>query len=139
MDAKEYLAQLGKLRNKIEQDRDYLRDKRYKSIGGGSLTGDAERVQSSPSLDGPYNAIIECVDLEKKIEAEVISYNMKWQEIVSTINEINNPNYSKVLYLHWVQQEKMSCIAKTMYLHPKSLSRIHKQALIELQKILDKR
>ena len=138
MDAKEYLAQLGKLRNKIEQDRDYLRDKRFKSIGG-SVSGDADRVQTSPSLDGPYNAIIECVDLEKKIEAEVISYNMKWQEIVSTINEIDNPNYSKVLYKRWVLGERMTDIAKDMYLHPKSLSRIHKQALEELQKILDKR
>ncbi len=136
MDAREYLGQIKKLQNRIEQDRDFLRDKRFKSIGG-SVTGDAERVQTSPSLDGPYNAIIECIDLEKKIEAEVVIYQKKWQEIVSTINLLDNPNYSRILYLRWVKGDRMDQIAEDMHYHIKSLSRMHSEAIKSLQKILD--
>lgn len=139
MDARDYLGQLRELKYKITRDEDYLKEKRFKSIGLGSITEDANRVQSSPSFHGTENKIIECIELEKKLEAEIVKYTLLWQEIVTTIHMLDNPNYSRVLYLRWVKGEQMQNIARELHYHQKSISRIHRLAIMELQKILDEK
>lgn len=112
MDAREYLGQIRKLRERISSRRKRIEEARYMVIaGGGGLTGDAERVQTSPSINGQYNAVDSYLDLERELNIDVHNFMMKLKEIERTIDQIDNDNYCMVVSERWIADKSLEQIA----------------------------
>lgn len=148
MDAREYLSQVKSLRSKINHKRKQLIDKKYNTVMGGTMTGDAERVQRSPSLSAPYeDKIIEIADLTRQIEQDILSYQLVLNEIVDTIHKIDETVelsnvkdksvYMDVLYDKWIEGKSLEQISVMSYRSFDHIRHIYWNGMKAVQEVLD--
>lgn len=111
MDARQYLGQIRKLRERISSRRRRIEEARYMAIGGGGLSGDAERVQTSPSINGQYNAIDSYLDLERELNIDIHNFMLKLIEVERTVDQIDNENFRMVVLARWVEDKSLEQVA----------------------------
>lgn len=150
MRAEYYLSQVQKfdriIKNKFEEQEQWLAMATNITARMGG-----ERVQASGSQQKMEDAVIESVSLGEQITRSINTMMAKRNEIIETIELLDLQSY-EVLYKMYVGKVivKKDGRLETEYLSPKEIAAewhksdgqiryLHRQALAELQEILDKR
>lgn len=133
MDARKYLEQIEKI-DKLIQNKKYEKDQWLSVAEGTSVSADADRVQSSGELHKMENAVIKAVELEKRI----VQLEEEKQEIISTIEQLDVEHYD-ILHKRYVQYKSLDIISHESGYAWSTIKNKHKEALKQLQIILDRR
>ena len=137
MDARKYLGQVMRLKAMIEQNKRILLNKEYPFIKP-SMSGDADRVQSSPNLDGGYNKVVEIADAQRNIEKASGEYWRAIADIKRMIDKVENEEYAALLCEHWIECKRLRQIADEWYISYGRIRNIHSEAIRVMQSVLDK-
>ena len=137
IDAKSYLRQVEKfdvlIQNKLielQQWRDIAQGITA-SIGG-------ERVQSTSSQQKMADAVVKCVDMEKEINALVDSLIGIKKDVITTIEQLDNPTEYDILHKRYIQFMTLQDIADRYGREYGWVTTSHGRALKNVQKILNK-
>ena len=137
IDAKSYLRQVEKfdvlIQNKLielQQWRDIAQGITA-SIGG-------ERVQSTRSQQKMADAVVKCVDMEKEINALVDSLIGIKKDVITTIEQLDNPTEYDILHKRYIQFMTLQDIADRYGREYGWVTTSHGRALKNVQKILNK-
>ena len=133
--AKQYLKRIWGLEGRIKRDTERLESLRAAADGVKAITYDGDRVQTSPA-DTMCERISKLVDLEKKLESEIILLEQTKTEILSTIHSLEDEQAEQVLYLRYLHHKNLYEISDTMGYTLRQLHRIHSRALNKLNKTL---
>ena len=133
MTAEQYLDRVKKIDLMIHNKQTELDrwESKANSLGGSNF---GERVQSSRDLHKGQNAIDNCIDLDREIEA----LKQERKAIIETIEQLPSTEYD-VIYKLYVQEYSMKEIA---YHHGKSydwMKQQKKNGLVRLQSMIDER
>lgn len=128
--AKEYLKQLRRLDeliNQKNQELDYLKHK-VATISGIDYSKD--RVQTSMFGDAPYtNIITRIVDLSSEIDSEIDRFVDKKHRIINQIQSLQNVNHISLLYKRYVEFKRLEVIAVEMSYTYQYTRELHGHAL----------
>lgn len=74
-------------------------------------------------------AVEDLVDRERELEKELKRLQYRKRKVICQIQSLNNPLYSRVLYLRYVKNMHWDTIAKIVGKGERQVYRIHNQAL----------
>lgn len=133
MNARAYLEQVEKI-DKLIQNKKYEHEQWESIAEGTSVSSDGERVQSSGEMHKMENAAIMAVELENEIN------RLKKQkaEIIATIETLSANSYD-ILHKKYIQHLSLGEIADKYGYAWSTIKNKHREALNQLQKVLDKR
>lgn len=147
MDAKDYLQQISMYDELITNKRWELQQMLHAAEG---MTSHSEtvmingvehamdKVQSSGNLQRMADAVCSYVDMRRKIEATIIEWERKRQEIISTIQTLPWEEY-KVLHLLYVRKMTRNDAATECDMSYSWVKGKHSSGLESVQRILDAR
>ena len=133
-ETKRYLSQVYALNCRIENkksERDQLRELAM-SVSSFSNT---ERVQTSGSQDKMGDTVAKIVDLETEITATIVEYLGKKEEVIKTIESVENINMYNLLYKRYVEGKPLTSIAEEMGFSEDYVKHLHGDALNIVKKI----
>jgi DNA-directed RNA polymerase specialized sigma subunit len=133
-ETKRYLSQIYNLNCRIENkksERDQLRELAT-SVACFSNT---ERVQTSVNQDKIGDTVTKIVDLEAEITATIVEYLSKKEEIIKTIESVENANMYNLLYKRYVGGKTLTIIADEMGFSEDYIKHLHGDALNTVRKI----
>ena len=107
MTAREYLSQVADLNECIEQDLRRRHDK-YSMMKGIDYSGD--KVQSSPDGDQLTDRVCSIIELDQKIEKEIMQYLNAREKIIGQIRGLHDVRYNRVLYERYVECKSLKQI-----------------------------
>lgn len=146
MTAKDYLRQLQLLVCRIKCKERELKELKEKTTSIGSVSGQTDRVQTTPTgTPAQISAMEQMVDLQKSINNVIANFYKRKNEIIDEINGLDDPRYVSLLNMHYVPDvngavkrlEDISCIMKKKNGDSYSYDHIvalHGEALIAFQK-----
>lgn len=132
MTTNEYLGQIKRLDKLIKYKLRDLAELRAMSTSVSAPIKEVN-VQTSGDKDRLGNTIAKIVDLETQINAMIDKYIDKKALIVSQIEQIENPKYYEVLYLRYVGNATVECVASDLGYTPVHTRRLLKLAIIEFE------
>ena len=138
LDAKSYLRQVENLDVRIQNK--LIERQQWESIALGitaSIGGD--RVQSSGSQQKMADAVEKCVDMEKEIKALVDNLIETKKDVISTIEQLENPTEYDILHKRYIQAMSLQEIADRYGREYTSITTTHGRALKNVQRILNKK
>lgn len=133
-ETKRYLSQVYALNCRIENkksERDQLREL---STSVSSFTN-TERVQTSSNQDKMGDTVAKIVDLETEITATIVEYLSKKEEVIKTIESVENINMYNLLYKRYVEGKPLTYIAEEMGFSEDYVKHLHGDALNIVKKI----
>lgn len=136
MKAKEYLQGIKRLDRLIESlTSEYvaMRSLALKT----TACNDGERVQSSGSQDKMADAVIRLIKQQEKINKSIDRYINMRANIHEVICMLDDPNHITILYKRYFEYKSWEQIAYEMGYTYRWVTKIHGNALTELDKILD--
>lgn len=137
MTAKQYLSQVRALDVRIDQKIQEKEDLFSRALGNGSPALDPNKVQTSACGDPMGAAVDRYVDMEKEIDEMIDSFVDLKHRIIDQIQQLSDPRYIELLYLHYIKYKRLEEVACMMrkrdggvysYDH---IVRIHGEALQE--------
>lgn len=136
MKAKDYLKEIARIEKLIENKKEER--ERWRDIAL-NITGsyDGERVQSSGNQQKMATAVINSVDLEREIEADILRLYRKRQEIIGVLEELPLQDY-ELLYSIYVQKKSFVEVAEERGCTYSNITTNHGTALKKVQKIIDR-
>lgn len=137
MQAEEYLMQVRMLNRKINNR--ISECERLRALAEGTsvaMTGD--RVQSSPKPDKMSSAICKLVDMQKEIDAEIDRFVDLKKEVISVIEQVDNPHVYDVLYMYYVQEINWTDISKQLNYTYVWIHELKNRGFEQVQQILNK-
>ena len=133
--AKEYLKQLERLNEMIDQKVKQADELREMAMGGGmGVRYDKDRVMSSPSQDGSVDKIIRYVDLEKEVNVDIDRYVDLKNQIINQIQGIKNQAHMKLLFKRYVEFKRLEVISVEMNYTYEHTRRLHGYALLDFER-----
>lgn len=147
MDAKDYLQQISMYDELISNKRWELQQMRHSAEGMTSYSETVmingvehamEKVQSSGSLQRMADTVCSYVDIARTIEADLIEWEKKKQEIINTIQTLPVVEY-KLLHLVYVRKMSLQDAATECDRSYSWAKANHVSALESVQRILDER
>lgn len=131
MTTKEYLEQINSLTVKIEQKRQRAKEYRELALASGGFDYSKERVQTS-NLGGQIeNRVIRYVALEQEIMDDVDELQDVKDRIIEQIHNLDNADYIKILYKHYVELKCLGVIAGELKISYDWVKHQHGKALQE--------
>ena len=133
MTTKEYLGQIRKLSLMVEAKL----DERYRLMSLAcriTVPTDGDRVKSTPDPDKMANAVEKIIKCEKEIDVLVENLLDKRKEIISQIDNLENPSAYGILTYRYVQFLSDKEIADKMDIAISAVYKIQKAALMEFEK-----
>lgn len=133
-ETKRYLSQVYALNCRIENkksERDQLREL---ATSVSSFTN-TERVQTSSNQDKMGDTVAKIVDLETEITATIVEYLSKKEEVIKTIESVENINMYNLLYKRYVEGKPLTSIAEEMGFSEDYVKHLHGDALNIVKKI----
>lgn len=133
-ETKKYLSQVYNLNCRIENkksERDQLRELAM-SV---SSFSNRERVQTSGSQDKMGDTVAKILDLETEITASIVEYLGKKEEVIRTIESVENTNMYNLLYKRYVDGKTLTTIADEMGFSEDYIKHLHGDALRVVKKI----
>ena len=76
-------------------------------------------------------------DLEKKIQRDIEDLADVKNEVVATIDKLENPDMINILYKRYIHYEDWTRIVDEMCLSDKTVYRLHGKALLLIQNLID--
>lgn len=136
MKAKDYLKEIARIEKLIE-NKQYDKQ-RWKDIALNITPGyDGERVQFHGDPQKMATAVINSVDLEREIEADILRLYRKRQEIIGVLEELPLQDY-ELLYSIYVQKKSFVEVAEERGCTYSNITTNHGTALKKVQKIIDR-
>ncbi len=130
MNAKQYLKQAYKLNDRIKDKEERIADLKETASSLGSIDYSKDIVQTSPSGDAPFvHKIMMIIELEEKLQADVIRLRDLKIEINHAIDEMTDVNCSLLLSKRYVLMRTWEQIAEEMNYSVMQIHRIHERAL----------
>ena len=134
MTAKEYLSEVQTLQTIIEQKQEALKQIRESVTSVHGLQYDRERVQGSKQTDRIGETVAKIVDIEKEVEADVITLICKKHETIKQIHTLQNPRFIALLFKRYIEYKKFQTIAEEMDLTEQYVKHLHGKALKAFEK-----
>lgn len=136
MKAKDFLKEIARIEKLIENKKEER--ERWRDIAL-NITGsyDGERVQSSGNQQKMATAVINSVDLEREIEADILRLYRKRQEIIGVLEELPLQDY-ELLYSIYVQKKSFVEVAEERGCTYSNITTNHGTALKKVQRIIDR-
>ena len=137
MEAQKYLKQVEFAEKKIKNR--LAEQQKWKGIAL-SITAcmDGERVQASSPQDKMANAVAECEAAEGQVLEKVKEFRKVIEDVVDTIESMDNATAYDVLHQRYVQGKSLQSIADDYGYDYGWATTTHGRALRSLQAILDK-
>ena len=132
MTAREYLSQIEDLNECIKQD---LRRKHDKLSMLKGIDYAADKVQTSPSSDQLCDQACNIVELDEKIENEIVRYLNAREKIIEQIRGLHDVRYNKVLYEHYVEGKGLKQIWVEMNQGKRTVLRWLDEALVKFDEL----
>lgn len=137
MKAKEFLQQIGKINNMLNNK--IAEKKQWWEIATGTTSRiSGERVQSSGSQQKMADAMDRAIDIEAEINAQIETLFRTKRDILSVIEQLNATEYD-VLHKVYVQFFTLQEVADSYKNSYSWATTIHGHAIAHVQKILDAR
>ena len=136
MNARELLESFKKLESELNQIRKQIEELRSSIDSIQAISYDKERVQTSGISNVVENFIIKSenlIDILIKKQEEVIENK---QTIIDMINTLDDSKLIEVLHRRYIDLMSFNAIAKSMNYTERNVFKLHKQALLELEKKL---
>lgn len=133
-ETKRYLSQVYALNCRIENkksERDQLRE----LATSVSSFANTEIVQTSSNQDKMGDTVAKIVDLETEITATIVEYLSKKEEVIKTIESVENINMYNLLYKRYVEGKPLTSIAEEMGFSEDYVKHLHGDALNIVKKI----
>lgn len=133
MEAKEYLLQVRNLKYKVEKMK--VRSKEYERLADSipSPTYDKELIDGSISQEAPFvKWVLKKCDLDKKIENMEKKLVILKEEVVTTIEQLDNEDYKNVLLMHYINDLSFEEISKRLFVSESTIFRWHRLGLDNL-------
>lgn len=134
--AKAYLGQIRRYDIMIKNKLEMLARLREQAISISAPMG-GERVKTSLKPDKLSEAVAKIVDLESIIKGDVDELTKIKDEVVSTIDRLDDADMINLLYKRYVHYERWERIADELGFAVPTVYRLHGKALIKLEKLLD--
>jgi DNA-directed RNA polymerase specialized sigma24 family protein len=128
--ATEYLSKARKLEIKILQKRQQLEG--LKQVPA-SMRADRERVQHTLTGDDMDKRIIEYLELERKIEDDILRYQKEKDRIIDTIHGLDNSNYLTILHAKWIDGDSLEKISVAMNYSFDTIRKYYSRAMKAIQ------
>ena len=131
MTAKEYLLQARYLDNRIASKREQIQNLNDLATKCTTTWSDMPRSQNT-GRSRMADCVIQIIDLENEISADMLKLINLKREITETINKVENDEYKTILekrYLCYESWEKISC---DMGYSIRQTHRMHGDALLEI-------
>lgn len=138
MDAKNFLRQVEKLDLRIQNKLIERQQWQDMAVGISASIG-GERVQSSGSQQKMADAVIKCVDMENEINTLVDALIDEKRNVISIIEQLENPTEYDILHKRYIQFMPLKDIADRCGREYTTITTSHGRALKNVQNILDKR
>lgn len=133
MNAREYLGQAWTIQKRIDTTRDELEKVESLLLQGVSF----EEKLGSGDNNKNERVIFKILDLQEKLTHQLEDFIDALTEITHTINQIDDANEVTVLYKRYIAFEKFSVIADEMNYSLRQTYRIHDQAVLSVQVIIN--
>ena len=135
MKAKQYLLKIDYYDKRITNKLSELAQWRALASSTGSQT-DGERVQKS-AKDRLSTVVSKIVDLDREIDSLIDEYAEKKQEIIRTIESIENHNYYDLLFKVYIEHKFLHEAAAEMHYSYTRIRHMHKEALGAVDAIIN--
>jgi DNA-directed RNA polymerase specialized sigma subunit len=136
MNAKQYLCQVKKL-DKMIDNKQIEVEQMYSLATSISVSTDSDRVQTSGIKDKVGDTVSKIVDLQNEINNMIDEFVDRKQEVIKTIEQLNDADEYDVLHKHYIQGKNWVQIADDMSYSYQGVHKIHKRALHNVQTILN--
>ena len=123
-----YLERIRKLDTKIRIKEESLEE--VKSSLGYKARGYLERVQTSISLDGVCDAVIELLELEAEIGRCRTEYYRQKEKIVTELFSMEKRVYIDVLSYRYLKYMDFEYIGEALKYSQRHITRLHGEALV---------
>lgn len=134
--AKEFLQQVEKIDILLECK--LIEKEQWRDIALAITANmDGERVQSSGTRSKMANAIGKCMDMGEEIDQAIDQLIRTKKEVVSVIEQVQNPTWYKVLHMKYIQHLTLNGIADRCNESYDWAKSNHSKAVKIVQKILD--
>ena len=137
MKAIDFLRQVDKL-DRMIANKQYEVEKWKALAMGTGVSTEGERVQSSGSKQRMQDAVCRYVSIEEEINQFIDGMVKIKQNIISTIEQLPTNEYD-ILHKVYIQHIRLHDVAEGETRSLTGVKKIHRKALISLQKILDER
>lgn len=133
MDTKEYLSQYRDAVRKIDKLKKEVEYYTHMSNTVPGMNFDQVRVDGTRKLDAPFTKWIhKALDCELKIKEIENQLPAIKDEIISTIENLEDTELKSVLFFRYIDWLSWSEIAKEMFIAPTTVRRWHDKALNEI-------
>lgn len=128
MTVKEYLMQIRKIDYQIKAKQQQIEEIRSKLLPGLNYESDGS-VNSSVNTKHNEQLILRIVELEDEINEDLSSLVRRKQEIMSTIDQLEDSRQIAVLYKRYVECKGWNTIAKETGYSKAQVYRIHNDGI----------
>lgn len=136
MNAVEYLNQVKmcdtKIKNKMLEKEQW-----FTSATKTTCPTDGERVQSSGNPDKMSDAVTRMIEVDKEIDEMIDSFVDLKQEVIRTIEKVDEPILYDVLHKIYIQYMKPSEVADALNYSYQWINELHNRAIGKVQSIID--
>lgn len=136
MNAVEYLNQVKmcdtKIKNKMLEKEQW-----FTLATKTTCPTDGERVQSSGSPDKMSDAVTRMIEIDKEIDEMIDSFVSLKQEIIKTIEQVNDPMLYDILHMIYIQCMKPSEVSQSLNYTYQWIKELHARGLEKIQCLLD--
>lgn len=138
MDARIYLERAIDIDERIKNKT--LEKEQWRAIAEcTTASAEGERVQSSGSLHKMEDAVIKIVEIEDEIDEMIRTLIDMKQEIIKTIDRIEDTNSYSLLHKRYIQNKSLEDIQEEKQISQSTVERWLEKAYEQIQKILDER
>lgn len=132
MNAKEYLLQLARFDEEIRQKSENVQ-MYFDMATSITVSMNPNKVQTTRTNDKMSGAVEKAVDLQKKMEADVIKHMEQKNLIIEQIQGLHNTKYVQLLFKVYVQYKSVKEAAFEMNMSYPYVRGLHRQALAEFE------
>lgn len=129
MTAKEYLSQYSSLDREIHILQEQVKDLEEKAESISHMSGSS----NSSAFDKIGKTVARLVDTKNEIISMIDRLLALKKEIEGVIVELENPKYSQILTLRYINGQKWENIAQIMHMDLRWVHRLHGRALQKIQ------
>lgn len=129
MTAKEYLSQYSSLDREIHILQEQVKDLEEKAESISHMSGSS----NSSAFDKIGKTVARLVDTKNEIISMIDNLLALKKEIEGVIAELENPKYSQILTLRYINGKKWENIAQIMHMDLRWVHRLHGRALQKIQ------
>lgn len=137
MNAKDYLMQIKYLEQRIQLKQEEITQLRTLATSITAPT-DREAVQTSGTTDKVGELVVKIVDLRYEINDIIDKLIDTKRECIEVIEQIEIPLQYAVLHKFYIDNKPLPVIASELHYSYEHIKRIHRKALQNVEKILQK-